>query len=132
MAGIVRRMSLLPDRPSLRMADVSRRLVFVVYPGITALDLVGPHEVFGASGGYELVVAAPEAGRVVTTRGPGILADRSLASVRGAIDTLVVVGGEGAEAAASDRQLIRSVSNLARRSQPVASAFTGAFGLAAA
>jgi transcriptional regulator GlxA family with amidase domain len=111
---------------------MNRRVVFVAYPRITALDLVGPHEVFGAAEGYDLVVAAAEAGRVVTTRGPGIVADRALASVRGAIDTLVVVGGEGAFAAARDGQLLRSVSNLARRSRRVASVCTGAFVLAAA
>ena len=37
--------------------------VFVVYPGITALDLVGPHEVFAATGGYDVTIAAPEPGR---------------------------------------------------------------------
>ena len=58
-----------------------RRVVFAVYPRITALDLVGPHEVFGTAGGYDLLVAAPEAGTVVTGRGPGIVADRSFASV---------------------------------------------------
>src|SRR6185437_3017826 len=93
---------------------------------------VGPHEVFGAAGEYELVVAGLEAGRVVTTRGPGIVADRSLASVRGAIDTLVVVGGEGAYAAARDPQLVRAVANIARRSRRVASVCTGAFVLATA
>jgi transcriptional regulator GlxA family with amidase domain len=130
MAGIVRGMSLLPDPDSRRMEDMSRRVVFVVYPRITALDLVGPHEVFGAAGGYDLVVAAADAGPVVTTRGPGIVADRTLASLRGAIDTLVVVGGEGAFDAARDRQLVRSVSNLARRSRRVASVCSGAFVLA--
>ena len=108
-----------------------RRVVFAVYPRITALDLVGPHEVFGAAGGYDLLVAAPEAGTVVTGRGPGIVADRSFASVRGPIDTLVVVGGEGAFAAASDRDLVRAVSNLARRSRRVAAVCSGAFVLAA-
>ena len=29
---------------------VPRRIVFVAYPRITALDLVGPHEVFTAAG----------------------------------------------------------------------------------
>jgi transcriptional regulator GlxA family with amidase domain len=111
---------------------VSRRVVFVVYPRITALDLVGPHEVFAASGGYDAVVAAAEAGAVVTVRGPGIVADRSFASVRGPIDTLVVVGGEGAFAAARDQRLVRAVSNLARRSRRVASVCSGAFVLAAA
>ena len=46
-----------------------RTLVFVVYPGITALDLVGPNEVLGASGGYDITIAALEAGPVPTTRG---------------------------------------------------------------
>jgi transcriptional regulator GlxA family with amidase domain len=114
------------------MGRVSRRVVFVAYPRITALDLVGPHEVFAASGGYETVVAGPEAGSVVTVRGPGIVADRSFASVRGAIDTLVVVGGEGAFAAARDPLLVRAVTNLARRSRRVTSVCTGAFVLAAA
>ncbi len=111
---------------------MSRRVVFVVYPRITALDLVGPHEVFAYSGGYDVVVAGPEAGAVVTARGPGIVADRSLRSLRGALDTLVVVGGEGAFRAARDPQFVRSVSNLARRSRRVTSVCTGAFVLAAA
>ena len=114
------------------MVDMRRRVVFVVYPGITALDLVGPHEVFGAAGGYDLVVAAADAGPIATTRGPGLVADRSLAGLRGRIDTLVVVGGEGAFAAARDASLVRAVANLARRSRRVASVCTGAFLLAAA
>jgi transcriptional regulator GlxA family with amidase domain len=114
------------------MGAVSRRVVFVVYPRITALDLVGPHEVFGAAAGYDLAVAARAAGPVPTTRGPGIVADRTLASVRGAIDTLVVVGGEGAFDAARDERLVRAVSSLARRSRRVASVCSGAFVLAAA
>jgi transcriptional regulator GlxA family with amidase domain len=110
---------------------VRRRVVFAVYPRITALDLVGPHEVFGVAGGYDLLVAAAEAGQVLTGRGPGIVADRSFASVRGRIDTLVVVGGEGAFAAANDPAVVRAVSNLARRSRRVASVCSGAFVLAA-
>jgi transcriptional regulator GlxA family with amidase domain len=116
----------------LQNVGMTRRVVFVVYPSITALDLVGPHEVFAASGEYEIVVAAAEVGSVVTVRGPAIVADRSFASVRGPIDTLVVVGGEGAFDAASDPRLVRAVSNLAQRSRRVASVCTGAFVLAAA
>jgi transcriptional regulator GlxA family with amidase domain len=111
---------------------MSARIVFVVYPRITALDLVGPHEVLGTAGGYELVVAAATPGPVATTRGPLVLADRALTSVRGPIDTLIVVGGEGAMAAAKDPLLVRTVQNLARRSRRVASVCTGAFVLAAA
>ncbi len=107
-------------------------MVFVVYPGITALDLVGPHEVFAATGAYECVVAAAEAGPVASTRGPGIVADRSLASIRGAIDTLVVVGGEGAFDATHDAALVGWITRAAARSRRVASVCTGAFLLAEA
>src|SRR5579871_6201795 len=49
MAGIVGRRSLLPQAHSRTMRGM-HRVVFVAYPGITALDLVGPHEVLGAAG----------------------------------------------------------------------------------
>ena len=109
-----------------------RTLVFVVYPGITALDLVGPNEVLGASGGYDITIAALEAGPVETTRGPGIVAERSIGSVRGPIDTLIVVGGDGAIAAAKNEALVGAVAALAARSRRVASVCTGSFILAAA
>jgi transcriptional regulator GlxA family with amidase domain len=108
------------------------RVVFVAYPGITALDLVGPHEVLGAAGGYEIAVGAAEAGPITTTRGPELLAPRALDGIRGRIGTLIVVGGAGALAAASDAALVRSVRALAARSERVASVCTGAFVLAAA
>ncbi|HYL52271.1 MAG TPA: GlxA family transcriptional regulator [Acidimicrobiia bacterium] len=108
------------------------RIVFVTYPRITALDLVGPHEVFAAAGGYDTVIAASEAGVVRSTRGPGIVADRPLTSVRGPIDTLIVVGGIGAFDAAADPLLVQTVQRLAGRSRRVASVCTGTFVLAAA
>lgn len=122
---------------------MARRVVFVTYPRITALDLVGPHEVFTAaaeiarrtdrdSDAYAVVVAAATAGPIRTTRGPAIVADRALDSVRGAIDTLVVVGGEGAEDAAGDPKLVDWVARAATRSRRVTSVCSGAFVLAAA
>ncbi len=108
-----------------------KRLVFVAYPGITALDLVGPHEVFAVTGRYDITIAAP-AGPIVTGRGPTILADRSVRSLRGPIDTLIVVGGNSAMAAAGDTSLVRAIARAAARSRRVASVCTGAFLLAAA
>ena len=62
MAEIVRCQALLPRPARPRIGAVTRkRVVFVTYPEITALDLVGPHEVLGVTGAYELVVAAKEA-----------------------------------------------------------------------
>jgi transcriptional regulator GlxA family with amidase domain len=109
-----------------------RRIVFAVYPGITALDLVGPHEVLGAAGGYELTVAAVEPGPIQSSRGPELIAARALESIKGPVDTLVVVGGEGARDAAHDIVLLRQVHRIAARARRVASVCTGAFVLAAA
>jgi len=129
--------------PGPQNGAVTRRVVFVTYPGVTALDLVGPHEVFtaaaqvarrmgGEAGAYRVEVAAAEPGPLLTTRGLTVVADRSLASIRGPIDTLIVVGGEGAGRAAADPALSGWVTRAARRSRRVASVCTGAFVLAAA
>jgi transcriptional regulator GlxA family with amidase domain len=109
-----------------------RRVLFVVYPGFTALDLVGPHEVMAAAGAYDVVIAAHAAGPVRSARGPSIVADHSLVSVRGPIDTLIVVGGEGSREAAHDADLVAWVGRAAKRSRRVGSVCTGAFVLAAA
>lgn len=117
--------------------------MFVTYPGITALDLVGPHEVFTAAaqvarltGGepdaYRVEVAAGVPGPLRTTRGLAVVADRTFASIRGPMDTLVVVGGEGAREASTDPELVGWVRRAAHRSRRVASVCTGAFVLAAA
>jgi transcriptional regulator GlxA family with amidase domain len=122
---------------------VTRRIVFVAYPRVTALDLVGPHEVFTAAAeiarrtgadrdAYSVSVVAARAGAVRTSRGPAVVADRAFRTVRGAIDTLVVVGGEGADDAAGDPDLVDWVRRAAARSRRVASVCTGAFVLAAA
>ena len=52
--------------------------------------------------------------------------------MRGPIDTLVVVGGEGARIGANDPELVTAVRRLARHSRRVASVCTGAYVLAAA
>jgi transcriptional regulator GlxA family with amidase domain len=111
---------------------MARRIVFAVYTGITALDLVGPHEVLGAAGGYDLTVAAIEPGPVRSTRGPDLVAARGLGSIRGPVDTVIVIGGEGARDAAADPALVREVRRIAGRARRVASVCTGAFVLAAA
>lgn len=117
--------------------------MFVTYPGITALDLVGPHEVFTAAAqvaarmgserdAYRVDVASVTPGPLRTTRGLVLVADRALASIRGRIDTLVIVGGEGARTASADRELVAWVRRASLRSRRVASVCTGAFLLAAA
>ena len=122
----------------------ARRVVVVVFDGVQSLDVTGPVEVFAIANrylahrtsgaeqqSYDIRLAAPEARPVHTTSGLSLGVDCRLASLRGPIDTLVVAGGEGAERAAADRDIVAAVDRLAARSRRVTSVCTGAFLLAA-
>jgi transcriptional regulator GlxA family with amidase domain len=112
--------------------------VVVVYAGIQSLDAVGPIEVFST--------ANREAGRaaytteIVATTGPTVRAmsglelgiDHRLRSLRGALDTLVVTGGDGTIEAMQDGALLDGVRRLAGRARRVTSVCSGAFILAEA
>ena len=131
VAGIVRGMSLLPIGRAAEWASVSRRVVFVAYPRITALDLVGPHEVFGAAGGYDVVVAGAEAGRSSPCAAPG--SSPTARSTRcGARSTRSSSSAARARSPRRDPKLVRRSRTSSRRSRRVASVCTGAFVLAAA
>lgn len=109
-----------------------RTTVIVVYPGFQALDLVGPHEVLAAAG-VEVAIAACAPGAVASESGLAIQAEVALGSLAPReLDTVIVVGGDGIDAACADPALtdwLRATGAGARR---VASVCTGAFLLAAA
>ncbi len=122
---------------------MARRIVVVGFEGITALDLVGPMDVFDTAGrvatnsasrndAYELIVAAPKKTPFRTTSGLRIQPDRALERLRGPIDTLLIAGGFGSRQAAQNTTLVRSVRRLAKQARRVGSVCTGAFVLAAA
>jgi len=116
----------------------------LVFPQLQVLDAVGPLEVFAranqvwrerderAADPYELLLVASNAGPVATSTGFALVAPLALADVRGALDTLVVAGGNGVFAAGRDRALMRFLARHAARARRVASVCTGAFLLAEA
>jgi transcriptional regulator GlxA family with amidase domain len=121
--------------------DHVRTTAFVVFDGFQLLDLAGPLEVFraatllGGRPGYRTLVATASGDAARSESGVQVGADTSLARLRRtrtAIDTLVVVGGLGAEDAARDDRTVRAVAALARTARRTASVCTGAFVLAAA
>jgi transcriptional regulator GlxA family with amidase domain len=140
------------------MTASPRRVTIVVFPGLQVLDLTGPHEVlslanrFAAAQGettlpYETEVVAhqvdgagegPEGGTVTTSSGLRIAVDRRIGhdgdarSEDAGIDTLVVVGGLGSDAARQDDALLSWLQAVAPGCRRVASVCTGAFVLAAA
>jgi transcriptional regulator GlxA family with amidase domain len=114
-----------------------RRVVIVAVPGVQTLDVSGPAEAFSIAtrlhgGDYAVELATPDGGPARASSGLTFSADRSIAAVRGRIDTLVVAGGIGTIAAVKDRRLIAWIAGAATRSRRVASVCTGAFLLAEA
>jgi len=113
----------------------------VVFPGVQALDVVGPVEVFAAAGdlaasvgdpGYRIRVAASQARPVRTSSGLELGVDAALHRVRGAVDTLVVAGGDGTVGAVADEVLVGAVRRLAGPARRITSVCSGAFVLAEA
>lgn len=120
-----------------------QRVVVLALPNPQSLDIAGPVEVFDAAarvvvarrGGtapYRVSVVASAstgAGPVVrTSSGLRLLAD-PLPSPRGAIDTIVVAGGEGARRCDADDPAVVWLRRAAPRARRVTSVCTGAFAL---
>jgi transcriptional regulator GlxA family with amidase domain len=122
---------------AMSLADTPRRVVLLAFDRLQALDLVGPAEVFSMAsrltdGAYSIEVVAAEKREISTSSGLHLRPDRSLAGCRGAIDTLVVVGGEGVPGALADGRVVSWIEKAALRSRRVASVCNGAFLLARA
>ena len=129
--------------PKRGSTPADRRVVIVLFDGVQTLDVTGPLEVFAGADryrratrvdapGYLVHTASPAPGPVRSSSGLTIVADTSVAEVAGPIDTLVVAGGEGVNAALADRELIAAIPKLARRARRVTSVCSGAFLLAEA
>ncbi|MEV3989141.1 GlxA family transcriptional regulator [Streptomyces sp. NPDC049837] len=121
----------------------SHRVVIAVFPDVDLLDVTGPAEVFTLANrvtdgraGYEVRLAGPEAGPVVTSAGVRLVTDLTFAEVGAAVDTLVVPGAvdpspDGPVARVDDTvvEWVRATAPYARR---IASVCVGAHVLAAA
>lgn len=114
---------------------MTRRIAFLIYPGFQLLDAAGPIAAFEIAaryklGSYDLRVIAAETGLVPSSAGVSMPAVRFAPAL--AVDTLLVVGGDGAAAAAhcqTTRRFIQACAQQARRTTSVCS---GAYLLAAA
>jgi transcriptional regulator GlxA family with amidase domain len=114
-----------------------RRIVIVAFDGAQSLDITGPAEAFSIAtrffgGDYAIELVTPDGTPARCSSGLSLNADHAIDGVRGAIDTLVVAGGEGTNAVVADRRMVDWVRAAAKRSRRVASVCTGAFVLAEA
>jgi transcriptional regulator GlxA family with amidase domain len=114
-----------------------RRVVIVAFPKVQTLDVHGPAEVFSTAtqltdkDGYSVEVVATRPGPLPTSS-VALYPDRTLDQCKGPIDTLVIAGGRGVQAAVNDERLVEWIRSAARRSRRVTSVCTGAFLLAEA
>jgi transcriptional regulator GlxA family with amidase domain len=107
-----------------------QRVVIVVFDRLQSLDAVGPFEVLRLAG-YHVELASPTGEAVRSENGLVIGVDRSLRSVRGPLDTLLVAGGH-IEGAMHDPVIQHALRRLAPQSRRIASVCSGAFVLAEA
>jgi len=122
------------------LPSASRVVEVLAYPSVKLLDVTGPVQVFASANAFmaQAGEAMPYAIRVVAQGGERVeasggveLAVHPLSPVDAALDTLMIAGGEGVVAAATDTALIDWVRERAKQARRIASVCTGAFLLAA-
>ncbi|MUL44675.1 GlxA family transcriptional regulator [Mycobacterium sp. CBMA293] len=120
---------------------MTRSVVILGFPGVQAMDIVGPHDVFTGAGlqlaaepqlgGYDVSLVALNSGPVRTLTGLEFFA--SAAPEPGtAIDTVIIPGGFGTEAVRGDRAVIEWIRAVAPNTRRMVSVCSGAFLLAEA
>ncbi|MDB5965703.1 MAG: AraC family transcriptional regulator [Polaromonas sp.] len=124
-------MPLHPTRPT-------RRIAILAFPRFQLLDVAGPADVFveaarqlGDPRAYRVQLIGIEPGVLRSSGGLGMAVDATVATHRGAIDTLLVAGSPNIEDMASDAPLQAWLRRKAGSVRRYGSVCTGAFVLAA-
>jgi transcriptional regulator GlxA family with amidase domain len=127
-------------RPNPSSVNVTRVVEVLAFPSVQLLDVTGPLQVFASAndhieqaGGtppYLLRVVAKGERTIAATAGVGISTE-PLSRKGAPLDTLVIAGGRGVDAAAGDAALVDWVRQRAKKARRIASVCTGAFLLGA-
>ncbi len=117
----------------------AKQVVFVVYPDIVLLDLVGPLQVFthalrepGGPQAYATAIVSSKGGGVDTNTVLSIPTSPISDFIKRPVHTLVIVGGDGAYDAVHDTDLMTAITTIGARADRVCSVCSGAIVLAAA
>jgi transcriptional regulator GlxA family with amidase domain len=129
-----------PILPTTRTSPGPRVIEMVAFDGVQILDVAGPLQVFvtanesiAKAGGpqpYTVRIVARQASGVAASAGIA-LATQALSPPGDAVDTLIVAGGPGVEAATEDKELVAWITARAATARRTASVCTGACLLAA-
>lgn len=127
-------------RPPLPAPTSPRAVEILAYPAVQLLDVTGPLQVFasandfvaraGKAPPYEMRLVAPGGHSVQASAGVALIAT-PLSTPEVSLDTLIIAGGEGVDAASMDAELVGWVRRRNAQARRTASICTGAFLLAA-
>jgi cyclohexyl-isocyanide hydratase len=114
------------------MSERKPVIVFAVFPGVMQLDFTGPHQVFAALPGAEVIVASVAGGTLESSTGLVFSGLRQLADIP-ACDVICVPGGRGVtDNAIRDEAFLGELRRLAATALFVTSVCTGSLALGAA
>lgn len=113
------------------MTHQKLQLGFLLYPGLTQLDLTGPYEVLSRMPGATLHTVWKEPGVVVSEKGLGLVASRGFDDCP-PLDLLFIPGGGGQIDLMTDDRVLGWVAARGAEARWVTSVCTGALVLAAA
>ncbi|HEV2299330.1 MAG TPA: DJ-1/PfpI family protein [Candidatus Acidoferrales bacterium] len=115
----------VPEKP--------QEIAMLIYPGMTALDLIGPNQVFGYLGGTHVELVAKTNKPIVTDTGITIQPSKTFADCADPLDILFVGGGgPGTVALMTDTETLDFLSHRGKTAKLVTSVCTGSLVLAAA
>lgn len=108
------------------------RIAMLLYPGMTALDLVGPQALLAGLAPGSLDLVAETAGPVPSDTGLSLLATKTFAECPRDLDVLFVPGGDGTPAQMRNAAMLDFLRDRASRARWVTSVCTGSLILGAA
>jgi len=117
----------------------ARRVGIIGFPGVMALDVVGPFDAFssafietdnGTLNGYEVVIIGLNAQPFVAETGIVFKPHKTFRNAP-PLDTLIIPGGQGLRVPQTQRTVAEWVSKRAAKTRRIATVCTGTYGLAA-
>lgn len=129
----------IPANSFLAKRTATKRVVFLVYPGVTLLDVTGPAQVFSSANEnsadgpvFEIIIASSCGGPVATDTGVTLNTVTLEDAESTEIDTLIVAGGYGVFGSMEETRLIDWVRRIGGLSRRAGSTCMGTFLIAAA
>jgi cyclohexyl-isocyanide hydratase len=115
------------------MPEKATEIAMLIYPGMTALDLIGPQQVFGYLPGVKVELVAKTKDPVTSDTGIIIQPSKAFADCADLLDILFVGGGgNGAVALMTDSETLDFLARRGKTAKLVTSVCTGSMVLGAA